>query len=94
MGELDGEWEVRRVSGVLPPLYGVRKQIEGEGGKTLLGPLHSPFDVVGRELRYRGVLTRGLVDSIEPGEHGWWDGVARYRGRTLGRFAMRRLTAD
>jgi hypothetical protein len=90
MGELDGEWEVRRISGVLPPLYGVRKQIEGGSGKTMLGPLRSPFAVVGRELRYRGALTRGLVDSVEPSEDGWWDGVARYRGRMLGRFAMRR----
>ena len=24
---------------------------------------------------------RGLVDAVEPGEDGWWDGVARYRGR-------------
>ncbi len=57
----------------------------------MLGPLHSPFAVVGRELRYRGVLTRGLVDSVEPGEDGWWEGVAHYRGRALGRFAMRRI---
>ena len=91
MGELDGDWEVRRVGGVLPPLYGVRKRIAGASGETMLGPLHSPFDVVGRELRYRGRLTGGLVDSVEPGRDGWWDGVARYRGRTLGRFAMRRL---
>ncbi len=47
--------------------------------------------VVGRELRYDGRLSRGLVDSVEPGEDGWWDGVARYRGRLLGRFAMRRV---
>jgi hypothetical protein len=91
MSELDGEWEVRRVSGLLPPLYGVRKRIEAGSGETMLGPLHSPFAVVGRELRYRGLLTRGLVDSVEPGKDGWWDGVARYRGRRLGRFAMRRV---
>ena len=91
MSELDGDWEVRRVSGALPPLYGVRKRIAGDSGETMLGPLHSPFDVAGRELRYRGLLTRGLVDSVEPGQDGWWDGVARYRGKVLGRFAMRRL---
>ena len=91
MGELDGEWEVRRVDGLLPPLYGVRKRIAGARGETALGPFQSPFDVVGRELRYRGLLTRGLVDAVEPGDGGWWNGVARYRGRRLGRFAMRRL---
>lgn len=91
MGELDGMWEVRRVGGLLPPLHGVRKRIAGADGETRLGPLRSPFRVVGRELRYGGLLTRGLVDSVEPGPDGWWDGVARYRGRRLGRFAMRRL---
>ena len=91
MGELDGTWEVRRVGGLLPPLYGVRKRIEGASGVTLLGPLGAPFDVAGRELRYRGLVTRGLVDEVQPGADGWWDGVARYRGRRLGRFAMRRL---
>ena len=29
MSELDGEWEVERVSGLLPPLVGVRKEIDG-----------------------------------------------------------------
>ena len=91
MGELDGEWEVRRLSGLLPPLYGVRKRIDGASGLTVLGPVKAPFDVVGRELRYRGLLSRGLVDSVEPGDEGWWNGVARYRGRRVGRFAMRRL---
>ena len=91
MGELDGVWEVRRVGGLLPPLYGVRKQIDGIRGVTLLGPVGAPFDVVGRELRYRGLFSRGLVDTVEPGADEWWNGVARYRGRTLGRFAMRRV---
>jgi hypothetical protein len=90
-GELDGVGVVRRVRGALPPLYGVHKRIEGAGGETLLGPLHSPFSVVGRELRYDGRLSRGLVDTIEPGEDGWWNGVAHYRGRLLGHFAMRRV---
>ena len=89
MGELDGEWEVRRVGGLLPPLYGVRKRIEGAAGVTMLVFVGAPFDVVGRELRYRGLLS-GLVDHLEPDGDGW-RGVARYRGRALGRFAMRRL---
>ena len=91
MGELDGEWSVRRVSGLLPPLYGVRKQIDGAQGATVLGPARASFDVVGPELRYRGVFA-GLVDALEPDGPGW-RGVARYRGRTLGRFAMTRVTS-
>ena len=90
MGELDSEWDVRRVSGLLPPLYGVRKRIAGPRGHTIvLAPPGLPFDIVGRELRYRGLLT-GLVDIVEPDGDGW-RGVARYRGRALGRFAMTRL---
>jgi hypothetical protein len=89
MDELDGEWDVRRVNGVLPPLYGVRKRIDGSQGVTLPPlPVPLPFDVVGYELRYRGLLT-GLVDELEPDGAGW-RGVARYRGRVLGRFAMTR----
>jgi hypothetical protein len=86
MGELDGEWSVRRLGGLLPPLYGMRKQIDGTEGATVLGPAKARFDVVGRELRYRGVWS-GLVDTVEPEGTGW-QGVARYRGRVLGRFAM------
>jgi hypothetical protein len=56
----------------------------------VLVPPGLPFDVVGRELRYRGPLS-GLVDVLEPAGEGW-RGVARYRGRELGRFAMTRLS--
>jgi hypothetical protein len=89
MSELDGEWNVRRVSGLLPPLYGVRKRINGLKGVTLPPlPVPLPFDVAGRELRYRGMLS-GLVDQLEPDGEGW-RGVARYRGRVVGHFAMTR----
>ena len=91
MAELDGEWNVRRVSGLLPPLYGVRKRIGGARGVTVLGPVAAGFDVVDRELRYRGVFS-GLVDAVEPEGDGW-RGVARYRGRVLGCFAMARVTS-
>jgi hypothetical protein len=92
MGELDGEWDVRRVGGLLPPLVGVRKRIAGERGQTVLvRPPGLPFDVVGRELRYRRPLS-GLVDVLEPDGEGW-AGVTLYRGRELGRFALTRLSA-
>jgi hypothetical protein len=90
MSELDGEWDVTRVSGLLPPMPGVRKRIEGARGHTIVRrPPGAAFDVVGRELRYTGLLT-GLVDVLEPDGDGW-RGVARYRGRDLGRFAMTRI---
>ena len=87
MSELDGVWDVERVSGFLPPLVGVRKRIRGARGATTIGALRASFDVVGRELRYRGPL-EGLVDVLEPGEAGAWDGRATFRGREYGQFRL------
>jgi ferritin-like metal-binding protein YciE len=87
MTELDGIWDVERVSGFLPPLVGVRKRIHGTRGATTVAGLHASFDVVGRELRYRGPL-EGLVDVVEPADDGGWEGRATFRGREYGRFRL------
>jgi ferritin-like metal-binding protein YciE len=90
MTELDGTWDVRRVGGMLPPLYGVRKRIHGARGTTLAadGRLAAGFDVVGTELRYRTPFT-GFVDVLEA-DDGGFRGRVLYRGRELGQFAMNR----
>ena len=89
MSELDGVWEVKRVSGALPPLLGVRKEISGTSGSTKIGPLPgAPFDVVGHSLRYRAPF-RGFIDELEP-DGGGFRGRATFRGREYGRFVMRR----
>ncbi len=92
MPELDGDWDVQRVSGVLPPLIGIRKRIEGDRGATILpGGVGVPFSVVGRELRYRRPFTM-VVDVLEPEGEGW-HGRATVFGRTIGEFRMvRRAT--
>src|SRR5689334_16421233 len=38
MAELDGVWNVERRGGLLPPLAGVRKRIDGSRGETTIGP--------------------------------------------------------
>jgi len=87
--ELDGVWNVERRGGLLPPLVGVEKRIEGTRGETRLGPLPGvPFDVVGLSLRYRAPF-RGFVDELEPDGDGF-RGRATFRGREFGRFALRR----
>lgn len=93
MSELDGIWTVRRVSGALPPLQGVRKRIEGSAGETFLGSGPGmAFDVRGHELRYRAPLGF-LVDVLEPrGEV--WHGRATAFGRTYGEFELRRVMTD
>ena len=90
MAELDGHWNVRRLSGLLPPLVGVHKVIRGAEGETKVGPLPGvPFDVVGRSLHYRAPL-RGFVDELEPDGEGYL-GRATFQGRTFGRFALERV---
>jgi ferritin-like metal-binding protein YciE len=90
---LDGTWEVERTGGALPPMLGVRKRIDGASGETLVGPLPGvPFDVEGSTLRYRAPFV-GLVDELEP-DGDAFRGVATFRGHELGRFAMRRVSAE
>ncbi len=88
MEELQGTWDVERVSGFLPPLLAMRKRIGVTSGETVVGPVRVQFDVVGTELRYRQPFS-GFVDVLEP-EAGSWSGRALVRGREYGRF---RLTA-
>jgi hypothetical protein len=89
VSELDGVWDVRRVSGFLPPLFGVRKRIAGTKGETKIGPLPGmPFDVVGLSLRYRSPFS-GFVGELERQGDGF-AGRATFRGREYGRFALTR----
>jgi len=90
---LDGDWQVIRTGGLLPPLLGVRKRIEGDRGWTSLGPLPgAPFDVAGNELRYRGPF-RGWVDVVEPSSEGY-HGRATFLGREVGTFTLVRRRAS
>jgi hypothetical protein len=92
MGELDGIWDVRRVSGALPPLVGVRKRIDGSRGQTVVGGGRGlPFEVHGLELHYRAPLSF-LVDVLERDGDGY-RGRATAFGRTYGRFRLDRRMA-
>jgi hypothetical protein len=84
---LDGRWKVERSGGLLPPLYGVEKRIEGASGETRFGPVPFGFDVDGLRLRYRFPLN-GFVDALQPDGQGAYRGRALFRGRELGRFRM------
>jgi hypothetical protein len=89
MSELDGVWNVRRLGGLLPPLVGVRKHIQGGSGETAVGPLPGvPFDVIELRLHYRAPF-RGFVDELtHDGDR--YLGRATFHGRTFGRFALER----
>jgi hypothetical protein len=89
MGELDGDWNVERVSGALPPMLGITKRIAGARGETLvLRVAGVPFDVRGLELHYRPPL-QWIVDVlVRSGDH--YEGRTVVLGRTIGRFRLRR----
>jgi hypothetical protein len=90
VAELDGVWNVRRLGGLLPPMVGVHKVIDGGKGQTRIGPLVGvPFDVVGLSLRYHAPF-RGFVDQLEP-DGDRYRGRATFRGRAFGRFALERI---
>jgi ferritin-like metal-binding protein YciE len=90
VADLDGFWDVRRTSGALPPLTGVRKRIRGAHGETVvLGGPGIPFDVHDNTLRYRAPFAF-LVDVLEPDGDGW-RGRATAFGRVYGQFELRRL---
>jgi ferritin-like metal-binding protein YciE len=90
MSELDGVWAVDRLSGVLPPLHGCVKRIQGTRGTTEFPRLPGmPFEVRGLELHYRPPLNL-LVDKLEP-QNGGYLGHATMLGREFGRFRLRRL---
>jgi hypothetical protein len=86
---LDGLWDVKRVGGLLPPLVGMRKRIDGTRGKTVVGPLGVPFEVRGLELHYRAPF-QGFVDVLEVADDDHVRGTATFRGREFGRFELRR----
>jgi hypothetical protein len=90
VAQLAGVWDVERVSGLLPPLLGVRKVIRDGQGETKVGPLPGvPFDVRGLELHYRRPLS-AFVDVLEADGDGY-RGDATAFGRRYGRFRMRRV---
>jgi hypothetical protein len=90
VGELDGVWNVKRISGLLPPMVGVQKQISGCSGQTRVGPvLGVPFDVVGHDLHYRAPF-QDFVDELEPAGADYL-GRATFRGRVFGRFRLTRI---
>ena len=90
MDALEGEWNVTRVSGLLPPMVGVHKTISGGRGHTRVGPIPAAaFEVRGLELHYRGPFSC-LVDVLEPDGDGF-RGRSLLFGREFGRFRMSRV---
>jgi hypothetical protein len=85
---LVGRWTVERTGGMLPPLFGVGKQIDGDRGwTTVAGVKLMRFEVVGLELHYGWPFT-GVVDVLTPETSSSYAGCATFRGRTFGTFRL------
>lgn len=94
MENLQGDWRVERVGGLLPPMIGVHKRIGGERGETRIGPLLGiPFRLERREghvaLIYRPPFSM-VVDELWAEEGGSWVGCSTLCGWKFGRFRMAR----
>lgn len=95
-GSLEGKWQLERLSGVLPPLIGARKEIRGDRGETRFGPFPGvSFRVEEREdclaLIYRPPFSM-LVDEVKEDSEGSWLGKATLGGRTCGQFRMTKIS--
>ena len=94
MVDIEGDWRVERVGGLLPPMVGVWKRIWDDRGETWVGPLPGwAFRVERREgsvaLVYR-VPFSALVDELWAAADGSLCGRSTLGGRELGRFRTRR----
>jgi hypothetical protein len=96
MTNLEGDWQVERLGGLLPPMIGIWKRIHGDRGQTRIGPFWPgvPFRLVQRreghvELVYRPPLW-GLVDELWAEADDSWLGRAMLGRLELGRFRMTR----
>ena len=94
--ELDGRWRVERLSGALPPMVAVHKEIHGKRGETKLGHfLAWPFRIEEREdcpaLVYRRPFSI-LVDEVRKQTEDSGLGATTLGGRAFGRFRMTRIS--
>ncbi len=92
MDGLEGRYRVERTGGLLPPLPGVTKRVEGDVGSTrVVEVLGWPFRLArggdGLRLSYRGPLGF-LVDELRPAADGVWLGRATLAGRQYGTFRL------
>ena len=96
MDELKGRWRVERLSGALPPMVAVYKEINGKRGETRFGHfLTLPFRIEQREdcpaLVYRPPISM-LVDELRKQAEDSWLGETTIGGRAFGRFRMTRIS--
>jgi hypothetical protein len=92
MRELEGEWKIERLGGLLPPMIGVRKRIHGARGETRFATLTLwPFRIERRTgfvtLVYSPPFSL-LADELWPEADDSWLGRTVIAGLELGRFRM------
>jgi hypothetical protein len=94
LSDLEGDWRVERLGGLLPPMVGVWKRIHGDHGETRLGPLPGvPFKLEQREGGIALIYCRPFamfIDTLRREPDGSWVGQATVNGLAFGHFRMTR----
>lgn len=94
MKDLEGDWQVERLGGLLPPMFGVWKRIHGDSGETRLGRLPGVrFKVKQRKGGAALIYCRPFsifVDRLWPATDGSWLGQMTLGRLKIGRFRMTR----
>ena len=96
MDELEGRWQVERLSGALPSMVAVHKEVHGKRGETRFGHLLGlRFRIEEREdcpaLVYRPPFSM-QVDEVRKQTEDSWLVETPLEGRALGRFRMTRVS--
>jgi hypothetical protein len=86
---LEGDWEVERLTGLLPTGH-VRKRIHGGHGKTILaGTTIAHFAINGTTLSYAGLP---INDDLVPISEQIWHGTGRLMGASFCSFRLIKRT--
>lgn len=92
--QLEGEWRVERLSGLLPPMVGIWKRFSGESGETRFGALLVWRFRIERRAEHIALVYRSpfskLVDELWAETEDSWLGRTMLGGFKLGRFRMTR----
>ena len=96
MDELEGRWRVERLSGALPPMVTVHKEIHGKRGETRFAQfLALPFRIEEHEdcpaFVYRPPFSM-LVDELRKQVDNSWLGETTLGGHAFGRFRMTKVS--
>jgi len=93
--DFEGDWDVFRTGGLLPPMWGVWKEVRAGRGETHFGRLFSLSFSLERRHDHVALIYSPprdyVVDRLVLVSPDFIDGVGTMRGRDYCRFVMKRI---